>query len=470
MSARILTQTETGAALAISVVAVAIAVLPPVPRLIAAALLAGILLLAWTATSATAWVLAFIAAALVVPPLPVDIGNSGVHPALALALAGIFAALFWRDRWSAQTEPIAAWLAALAGIMLASVAMALLYSGPAVAAGSFARVLLFAVTLWLFAYMTAGPGRDLVKQGLRPAQLLFSCGVISALFGCFDFIYQLPAPSGYSPQYIWMADRVLRRAQGLFYDAGALGNMCAFFLVMAAVCIIVRGRPAVNPWLAAAGALPLAAALVLSYSRAALLNVAVGVAALLVVRWRDVRWFRVTIAFPAGAIVAAVLAFAIAPSFTLAWGQRLQHTVELASAAADTAVSGRLSTWDTIASFALAHPLRIATGVGYKTLAYSDLLGREVIADNAWVSTLVETGLAGLAALIALNVAILRRTWRAARSTDARAAFYGTWAFAFWTGEMVQMCAADVLTWWRLLPALFFVIGMATVSMQESNP
>ncbi|HZU24845.1 MAG TPA: O-antigen ligase family protein [Bryobacteraceae bacterium] len=464
---RAFTRAETGAGVAVCVLATAIALLPSESKLIAAGLLAVILLIAWAATSQAGWVLAFVAAVLIVPPLPADIGNSGVHPALILAVVGVYAGVLWRNRWRGDAGPVGRYATALAVVMFASVAMALVYSGLAIAAGSAARVLLFAVTPWLFVYMAAGPGRVLAEGGLRHARMLFTCGVASAVFACLDFVYQFPAPSGYSPQYIWLEDRVLRRAQGLFYDAGALGNICAFFIVMAAVCIVVRGRPAVNPWLAALGAIPLGAALVLSYSRAALLNVAAAVIALLIVRWRDVRWFRVAVVFPAGVVSAGAIALVMAPVFTQAWAARLARTVELASAAADTAVSGRLSSWDTIAAFAVAHPLRVAVGVGYKTIAYSDVLGRELIADNTWLSVLVETGIAGVAALLALNAAILWTTFRAARSSNPRAAFYGTWAFAFWIGEMVQMCAADLLTWWRLLPVVFFVIAMATIATRQ---
>ena len=108
-------------------------------------------------------------------------------------------------------------------------------------------------------------------------------------------------------------------------------------------------------------------------------------------------------------------------------------------------------------------------GIGYKTLPYSDVLGSAVIADNTYLSTFIETGVAGLAALVALHVSILRATARAAKSPNAPAAFYGAWAFAFWTGEMVQMAAADLLTYWRLLPVFFFVIGMAVLKSAEER-
>jgi O-antigen ligase len=106
-------------------------------------------------------------------------------------------------------------------------------------------------------------------------------------------------------------------------------------------------------------------------------------------------------------------------------------------------------------------------GIGYKTLAYSDVLGRSAIADNTWISVLVETGVFGLASLLAMNVAILAACWRAARSGDQLRSFLGTWMLCFWAGQMVQMLSADLLTYWRVLPAYFCMIAIATTPQRE---
>ena len=78
-----------------------------------------------------------------------------------------------------------------------------------------------------------------------------------------------------------------------------------------------------------------------------------------------------------------------------------------------------------------------------------------------YLSLLVETGIAGLAALIWLNVAILRAAGKASRSADAQRAFCGMWMLCFWAGEMVQMASGDLLTYWRVLPVYFFVLALA---------
>jgi O-antigen ligase len=125
--------------------------------------------------------------------------------------------------------------------------------------------------------------------------------------------------------------------------------------------------------------------------------------------------------------------------------------------APDSVLSGRLESWSTIAGFIAQHPWQTLFGIGYKTLPYTEYLGRPVIADNMYLSLLVETGLLGLIALMGLNAAILMTCWRAMR----RGSFYGRWMFCFWTGEIVQMLTGDILTYWRVLPVYFWVLAQA---------
>ena len=74
----------------------------------------------------------------------------------------------------------------------------------------------------------------------------------------------------------------------------------------------------------------------------------------------------------------------------------------------------------------------------------------------------METGVAGLAAVIVLNAAVLITAYRAARVANRLRAFLGTWIFCFWCGEIVQMFSGDLLTYWRVLPAYFCVLAMAS--------
>ena len=96
-------------------------------------------------------------------------------------------------------------------------------------------------------------------------------------------------------------------------------------------------------------------------------------------------------------------------------------------------------------------------GIGYKTLPYSTHIGKAVIADNTYLSMLVETGLAGLMSLLMLHVSILTLCWRARRIPGK--SFFATWMLCFWIGESVQMLSGDLLTYWRVLPVFCWVLA-----------
>jgi O-antigen ligase len=116
-----------------------------------------------------------------------------------------------------------------------------------------------------------------------------------------------------------------------------------------------------------------------------------------------------------------------------------------------------------------SHPGRALLGVGYKTLAYTGVAGAPVIADNSYLSALVETGVFGLAAVIFLNFAILTAAYRVTKSGGPRSAL-GTWMFCFWAGQCVQMLTVDLLTYWRLLPVYFCVLALATQKERDEHP
>jgi O-antigen ligase len=281
-------------------------------------------------------------------------------------------------------------------------------------------------------------------------RVLFCAAALSAAFACLDFWFQLPAPAGYGPQFIWTDTGVYRRAQGLFYEASTLGNFCAFFLV--GLWKLPGARMA-----RLGAAVFFGAALILSYSRASILNLAIATAALLVLQASR---RRVVSAFITVAVAIGAATF-IAPAFVgLAW-QRFSGSIIYFFTSPESVLSGRLASWRALTGFLASHPWHAIFGVGYKTLPYSDFTGAPIVADNMYLSMLVETGLIGLAALVYLNASILRAAWR------ARASFFGAWIFCFWCGQIFQMLSGDLLTYWRVLPLYFWVLAMAVRSSHE---
>ena len=432
-------------ALALGVWAAAIGFRPMIALPLAAALL-----IWWTLRTPVRWLALFLGTALLLPPLPIPIGDSGPHPSLIFAALGLVAGVLWMGQWRIAANSLQLAFVALFGVLLASVGPAAFYSGWEAAGGSLARVALFGISVYLFFYCLSGPARDV--DAARSVRLLYMAAVVAALFACVDFYFQFPAPAGYGPQFVWLDSGVFRRAQGLFYEASTLGNFCAFFLVMIAVAFS-RAReesPVARKWLAL-GAAVFLAALVVSYSRASLINVGVALAVLLWRNRRRVRMSRVLAVAAAGAVVT----WLVFPVFVEAYLLRLSRSAEFFFSATEGVLSGRVASWRTLVDWAMANPWRALTGIGYKTLPYTDYLGAPVVADNMYLSLLVETGVAGLAALVWLNVAIMRALLR------ARESLCSTWMLCFWAGEIVQMASGDLLTYWRVLPVYFFVLALA---------
>ncbi len=406
----------------------------------------------WTLQAEQRWIYLFLSAAILLPPLPIALGDSGPHICLAVAALGLLAGLLRRE-WRIDLSGPAAPLAVLFAVLLASVGAAAVYSGGEIAAASLARTALFGISVYIFFY---------ARDAAPPLQALYFAAVISALFACVDFYFQLPAPAGYGPQYVWLESGVFRRAQGVFYEASTLGNFCAFFLVMIAVALSRRRQQApVSRKALFIGAPVFLAALALSYSRASL--VCVGVA-LSVLAWRNrgrVRLGRLALILAAGGAIGLLLLWRIFPVFAEAYWLRLSASAQYLLSATNGVLSGRLENWRILAGWIADHPWRTLLGIGYKTLPYTDYLGEPIVADNMYVSLLIETGIAGLVALVWLNLSILRVAARAASGGNPRRAFYGLWMLCFWAGETVQMASGDILTYWRVLPLYFWALAMA---------
>jgi O-antigen ligase len=408
----------------------------------------------------TSWLTLFFASALLLPPLPIALGNSGPHLCLLFAAAGLVFGIASLTHWRVVPCSLNAAFTAFFGVLFASIALAAIHSGAEAAAASFARVALLGISIYVFFFTAYGPAP--MFDALRATRRIYVFAALSALFACVDFYYQFPAPAGYGPQFVWLDSGVYRRAQGFFYEASTLGNFCAFFLVMIGAALLAPGR--LSPisrraWLP--GGMVFAAALVLSFSRASLLNVLVAAAALLYLRRPRTRLARIALLFGGMAVAGLLLLRALLPEFTDAYWLRLTTSTQYFFSETEGVLSGRVGSWRAVLAFLAEHPWHAILGVGYKTLPYSDYLGRTVITDNMYLSLLAETGIVGLGAMLWLSLEILRAARRAARSADSRRSFFGTWIFAFWAGQMVQMFSGDLLTYWRVMPLYFWVLALA---------
>ena len=409
------------------------------------------------------WLELFFFCALLLPPLPFPIGDSGVHIAPLVALLGLLAGVVRADEWRISRHANLPTLFVLfLAVLTVSVAFAAVYSGWRIALESLVRVFLFGIGVYVFFYTFMGP-REKESDSLKLARFLFRVGLLGAAFACIDFYFQLHTPARFAPQFVWLKHGVLRRAQGVFYEASTLGNFCAFFLVMILVVSFQpggqpKGQRVCSRLALISGAVLFSAALIASSSRASMITVVVAASMFVWLRRPGIRVIVMAVCALSAAAVVIRLAM---PSFSATYWSRMSLSIERFWSFPNEILSGRVTHWKTIADFLAQHPWHLLFGIGYKTLPYTDYIGTRLVADNTYLSLLVETGIVGFTVFAFLNAAILRTAYRAARSDAGRASFFGTWIYCFWCGEAVQMLSGDLITYWRVLPVYFWVLATA---------
>ena len=402
------------------------------------------------------WFLAFAAATLLTPPVRVEFAGGVFHFAMVFGLAGVCVGLWRRQQWRLSFRAPASAMVVTVAVFTVSCGLALIYSGLAVAAGSLVRTALFGLSVYAFLYFRDGPGAEsdpafIVKWMLRFAAL-------AALFGCLDFYFQWNPVAPFADQFV--LGLKIRRAQGLFYEAGHFGNFCVFFLIGVAALWSQRERLRLSPFLLSVLATVLIAGLAFSFSRSSALNLLAGLVTLgvLLVRRNEKMGLLRFIAIAAGIGLAL---YYVAPLASTHAVDRLAGTVSQAFADPEILLGARLESWKFIVGFLVDHPWHLIFGVGFKSLPYSEFIGRPVVADNTYVSLLAETGVVGLTAAAYMLAGILRTAYLASKSANETTASLGLWSLAFWVGQLVQMLWLDSLTYWRVLPLYLVVLALA---------
>ena len=69
-------------------------------------------------------------------------------------------------------------------------------------------------------------------------RFLLGLGVVAAIYGVVDFYFPIPIPHPFADQYIYLDGRMIRRAQGMLYEASSFGNLSAFFLSLTLVILL----------------------------------------------------------------------------------------------------------------------------------------------------------------------------------------------------------------------------------------
>ena len=422
----------------------------------------------WSLAQPGRWFAGFCAASLLLPPLPLAVGGSSPHVAVLFGALGLWYGLTRLSEWRVGGGALHVAMLLFPGALLISIPFAAVYSGAEVAAASLVRVGLLGVAIFTFFFFANGPGSRSRIAGWLGMKGFYFAAVGSALFASVDFYYRFPPLAAFGEQFVWLQTGIYRRAQGVFYDAGMLGNVCVFFLVMVVLAWLRpdAGRLIASRKVLIAGGAVLSAALLFSFSRSSLLSLAVALLAALFLNRSRVRMLNLAGLVAACLLSIMGLALFLAPDFARHYALRGWQTLTQF----EVMLGGRLETWEAILSFLAVHPWHAIFGVGFKTLPYSTFVGENLIPDNMYLSTLVETGLVGLATMVFFSVAILAAGHRAAHQDSLVTSFCGSWIFCFWCGQMFQMASVDVLTYWRVLPVYLFVLALAVRGNSEPRP
>jgi O-antigen ligase len=432
--------------------------------LLALLLAAGVLLAGYalSALCLRTWPYLFVAAALVVPPLYPSVlrGETPIYIANLLFATGCFVVLTRQAEFRTGWDPIGK---AAAGFLLAlalSIPFGFWLSGTSEGVGSCLRFFLllhpFLIYYWLRGFRLGQKEESLILAG----KFLLGVGVVAAIYGIVDFYMPIPIPHPFADQYIFLDGRMIRRAQGMLYEASSFGNLSAFFLSLTLAVLLSwwKGLSTAHKATLYLMAGIFTTALFLSYSRGSWANVLVTVTVFLVLQ----RKLRLELAAASIFVVAGfvLLVYQISPLVVLNFFNWRMGTLLEFWSDPNLATSGRWESWWRLISFFADHPWYLIFGIGYKTLPHTQLFGRPLIADNGFLSLTFEAGIIGLAAFLWLNQAVFSSTYRASLGGGSVRAVCAAFMFAFWCGEMVQMVTGDLFTYWRNMVVFFAALAL----------
>jgi len=174
---------------------------------------------------------------------------------------------------------------------------------------------------------------------------------------------------------------------------------------------------------------------------------------------RSLSWRRLLALLAALTLPFVLLAFYYPEIWDYFLGHRL-GSLSLLLSDPNSASSGRYDVWARIASILRQYPQYFALGIGYKTLPFTRLFKSGIVADNGFLSLLLETGVVGLSGFIAFLMASLGEFWKLSRSRNPQISYWATLLFAFWCGQCVQLLAVDSYTFWRNMVVYLSLMAM----------
>jgi hypothetical protein len=408
------------------------------------------------------FVTVFLVSVIAFPPLYFSsLGDTPIYISSLLIPAGLAVLVTRLPDFHLPSDAVARGLLLfLAGTGL-SLPFAWWLSGDAIGGQSLLRWLLLAQTALIFV-LVRGMARWRIDRAERSILFVFVvAAVASAVYGIVDFFWPIPLPHPAADQFIWLETAVVRRAQGVVYEASSFGNLCGIFFVIASAAFLAGQERAVRiarPWLLLCIAV-LSFAVFLCFSRSVWGNVLVSLAVFVgssgMVKLRRAWAFAVAFLTP-----MTLLWFYVPELWNYFTGNRIGYFGQIFGDP-NLVTSGRLETWATVFSILREYPKYLLFGVGYKTLPFTRLFHQEIITDNGFLNLLLETGIFGLGGFLAFTAAVFKSFSRLSRRSVGTQLFWSAALFSLWCGEWVQMMAADAYTYWRSMVVLIALMAFA---------
>jgi O-Antigen ligase len=413
----------------------------------------------------------FVLAVILLPPFYTDaLGETPIYVSTLLIPIGFVVVLVRLPDFKLRLDPIALGLL----VFLLGTGLSLPFgwwlSGTEVGNQSFFRWLMLGQCGLVYCLIRGGARQHETQLERAMMTILFIAAVLTAAYGIVDFIWPIPITHPAADQFIWLRTSIMRRAQGVFYEAGNFANLCAFFLVLAASALLLKREREIGvplPMLLTFAGI-LSVAVFVSFTRSAWISVLVATIAFIYVAG-NVSWHRVALlSAPLGAPVLLL------PLYSQSlWNYLVSARIgNLARLFTDPnlASSGRFNTWSSVISLLASHPKFLLFGVGYKTLPLTRLFHNPIITDNGFLNLLIECGVVGLSAFLFFSAVVFRTFLRVAREETGVAAFWGAVIFSFWCGEWTQMMAVDAYTYWRNMMVFVAVMGFVMNRLDRVKP
>jgi hypothetical protein len=407
------------------------------------------------------WLCFLIAAYLLIPPYyPDSLGGVPLYLGNFVFIAGAVIFLNKSSLITIHSDQVLRFGFYFLSAVALSLPFAWWFSGPKLCTRSLLRYALLCQPFLIYWLIRSSPIFVDDARLKSFVELLVWIGAVVGVYGIIDFYWPIPLPHPFAEQFMYLKGQALRRAQGVFYESSSFGNLCAFFLSLTS-CLtlsirsLLSRRQQLKIFLLSG---IFVTALFLSYSRGSWMAVFVTLAVFLIlspgIRLHDLIVTVLVCSLPI--LILNLVSPEIVSNF---FNYRVGSIGEF-SRNPNFATSGRWGSWSVLIQYFAIHPWLLLFGVGYKTLPYSTLFGKTIIADNGYLSILFECGVVGLITFLGLNFSLLKSFQQVRHVKNPFRCFVGTFMLAFWFGELAQLTTGDIFTYWRNL-ILFFALAAA---------